>query len=176
MNSLSFAFVYAGKPYWMGRISTVDLLVITNSNHILLVLIIILCFSTKQVTLTRRSIVLDRPLKYLRYFYFLFFNKTSYLNKEVNRIEPSPLVEVPVSIILTNKKCQKGFPFSGNEHVSLFPQIFLPNSRHISHHNFFLHFSSFQITHHSKWHPLDLLSKPGACTIKKITAVIYGFM
>ncbi len=56
----------SGNPYLRGRLSTVDLLVLTNLVQLLWV----------QQTL------------------FTFFCKTSYLNEEVNRTEPSPSVSV----------------------------------------------------------------------------------
>jgi len=57
---------WAGNPYWRGRISTIELLILTSSNQLLFVLK--LCI------------------------YNLFY-ETSYLNKEVNCTEPFPLVE-----------------------------------------------------------------------------------
>ncbi len=56
----------AGKPYWKGRISTVDLLLLTSSDRLLTILNL----------------------------YFSIFYRTTFLNKEVNRTEPSPSVRV----------------------------------------------------------------------------------
>jgi len=58
---------WPGNPYGRGRLSTVDLLVLTS---------------------------LDKLLFILKY-YFPFY-KTSYLNEEVNCTEPSPSVSVPL--------------------------------------------------------------------------------
>jgi hypothetical protein len=63
-----------GKPYWMERLGTVDLLVLTSFRSAVLYIqsIITLCY------------------------------KTSYINEEINCTEPSPLVSVPWPIqILT---------------------------------------------------------------------------
>ncbi len=56
----------AGKPYWRGSISTVDLLVLTSLDQLLW------------------ELKLNFP-----------FYKTTYLNEEVNCTEPSPSVRVP---------------------------------------------------------------------------------
>jgi hypothetical protein len=74
-NSISFIQLFSpsmfqslqpGNPYWRGCLSTVDLLVLTSLDQLLVIL---------QTT-------------------FTFFSKTRYLNKEVNRTEPSPSVSV----------------------------------------------------------------------------------
>ncbi len=57
-----------GNPHWRGRLSTVDLLVITSLVKLLLIL-----------------------------KHYLLSNKTSYLNEEVNRTDLSPSVSVPCS-------------------------------------------------------------------------------
>ncbi len=51
----------AGKSYYRGRLSTVDLLVITSLDELLLDLTILLTFFTKKATLMRRSTVLSLP-------------------------------------------------------------------------------------------------------------------
>ncbi len=43
--------VWTGNPYWRGRLSTVDLLVLTSLDQLLLIQQKILCFFTKQATL-----------------------------------------------------------------------------------------------------------------------------
>ncbi len=55
--------VLAGKPYWRGRISTVDLLVLTSLDQLLFILKLYFSFNTKQPILMRRSIVLSHPLQ-----------------------------------------------------------------------------------------------------------------
>ncbi len=52
----------AGKPYWKGRLCTVDLLVLTSLNQFFYILNIIY-FLTKHATLIRRSTVLFHPLQ-----------------------------------------------------------------------------------------------------------------
>ncbi len=51
----------AGKYFWRGRFSTVDLLVLTSLDQLLLKLKILFTFFTKQATLMRRSIVVSLP-------------------------------------------------------------------------------------------------------------------
>ncbi len=51
--------VKAGKSHWRGRLSTVDLLVLTSSNQLLLILKLLFTFFTKDATLMRRSTVLS---------------------------------------------------------------------------------------------------------------------
>jgi hypothetical protein len=58
----------AGKPYWRGRISTVDLLVLTR---------------------------LDQLVFILKCFFLTFVIKTRDLKEEVNCTDPSPSVSVP---------------------------------------------------------------------------------
>jgi len=55
-----------GNPYWRGRISTIDFLVLTSLDQLLLIL-----------------------------NWFIIFYKTTYLTEEVNRAEPSTSVSVP---------------------------------------------------------------------------------
>jgi hypothetical protein len=52
-----------GKPFWRGRLSTIDLLVFTGLNQ--LILLMETFFFTKQATLIRRSTVLSLSLKLL---------------------------------------------------------------------------------------------------------------
>ncbi len=66
VNETQFRSLLSGNPYWRGRISTIDLLVLTSSDQLLFILKL----------------------------YFLSY-KTSYLNKEVNCIVPSLSVRVP---------------------------------------------------------------------------------
>ncbi len=54
--------VLPGKPYWRGRISTIDLLVLTSLDQLLLILKILFIFFTKQASSMRRSTVLGPPL------------------------------------------------------------------------------------------------------------------
>ncbi len=68
-NNLSTVLKRAGKSYWRGRLSTVDLLVLTSLDQLLFAVMI---------------------------FFYLCY-KTSYLNEEVNCTEPSPSVSVPCS-------------------------------------------------------------------------------
>ncbi len=63
--------VKAGKLYCTGRLSTVNLLVLTSLYKLL--------FYNENI------------------LYILFFHKTSYLNEEVNCTEPSPSVSIPWS-------------------------------------------------------------------------------
>ncbi len=51
-----------GSPYRMGRLSTVDLLVLTSLDQ-LIVYCILLTFVTKQDTLMRRSTLLSFPVE-----------------------------------------------------------------------------------------------------------------
>ncbi len=62
----SHILTHPGKPYWIGSISTVDLLVLTSLDQLLF-----------KLTLN-----------------FLFY-KATFLNEEVNCTEPSPSVRVP---------------------------------------------------------------------------------
>jgi hypothetical protein len=52
-----------GKPYWRGRLSTVDLLVLTSLNQLLFTFKIFFTLFTKQGNLTRRWTVLSFPLQ-----------------------------------------------------------------------------------------------------------------
>ncbi len=52
-----------GKPYWRGRLSTVDLLVLTGLDQLLLIVKILFTFFTNQATLMRRSTVLSFSLR-----------------------------------------------------------------------------------------------------------------
>jgi hypothetical protein len=65
-HTICVALPKAGKSYWRGRLSTVDLLVITS---------------------------LDEHLYIENMIYFL--NKTTNLNEEVNCTESSPLISIP---------------------------------------------------------------------------------
>ncbi len=67
MKIEKFMWDEAGNPYWWGQLSTIYLHVPTS---------------------------LSQPIFILRIYVFLF-NKTSYHNKEVKRIEPSLSVRVP---------------------------------------------------------------------------------
>jgi hypothetical protein len=49
------------KFYWRGRLSTIDLLILTSSDKFLFILKILLTSFTKQATLMRRSTVLSLP-------------------------------------------------------------------------------------------------------------------
>jgi hypothetical protein len=57
------ATLAAGNPYWKGRLSTVDLLVLTSLDQLLLILPILFSFFTNKATLMRRSTVLSLPLR-----------------------------------------------------------------------------------------------------------------
>jgi hypothetical protein len=50
------------ESHWREELSTIDLLVLTNLDQLLLMMQTWLSFFTKQVTLMRRSIVLSLPL------------------------------------------------------------------------------------------------------------------
>jgi len=52
-----------GKPYRRGRLSTVNLLVLTSLDQLIFKLKILFTFFTKQATLMRRSTVLSLPLQ-----------------------------------------------------------------------------------------------------------------
>ncbi len=52
---------HPGKSYWRGRLSTVDLLVLTSLDQLLLYWKLWFTFFTKQASLLRRSIVLILP-------------------------------------------------------------------------------------------------------------------
>jgi hypothetical protein len=98
--------VEEGKPYWRGRLNTVDLLLLTSLDQLLLILIIL----------------------------FAFFIKTTYLNKEVNRTEPSPSVSVPCWKCLKVKDIHNLQQFGINLFVSLyglFTQILTTFSIHV---------------------------------------------
>jgi hypothetical protein len=53
--------VRAGKSYWRGRLSTVDLLVLTSLDHLLFKSKMLFTFFTKQANLMRRSTVSSLP-------------------------------------------------------------------------------------------------------------------
>jgi hypothetical protein len=64
LPSLIFARkVGAGKPYWRGRISTVDLFVLNSLDQLLFTLKLYLSIFTKQPIIMRRSTVLSLPLQ-----------------------------------------------------------------------------------------------------------------
>ncbi len=54
-----FPSVYARRSYWRGRLSTVDLLVLTSLDQLLFTLKILFTFLTKQATIMRKSTVLS---------------------------------------------------------------------------------------------------------------------
>jgi hypothetical protein len=49
------------NPYWRGRLGTVDLLVLTSLDHLVILLKILITFYTKQATIMRRSTALSLP-------------------------------------------------------------------------------------------------------------------
>jgi hypothetical protein len=51
------------NPYRRGQLSTVDLLVLTSLDQLLLILKTLLTFFTKQASLRRRSTLLSLPLQ-----------------------------------------------------------------------------------------------------------------
>jgi hypothetical protein len=55
--------VQPGNPYWRGRISTVNLFVLTSLYQLIFVLKILLTFFTKWAILKRRSTALSLPLQ-----------------------------------------------------------------------------------------------------------------
>ncbi len=61
--SIDIVHISAGKPYWRGRLSTVDLLVLNSLYQLSLYWKYYLPFFTKQATLMRRSTVLSLPLQ-----------------------------------------------------------------------------------------------------------------
>jgi hypothetical protein len=58
-----FQSLQPGNPYWRGWLSTVDLLVPTNFDQLLMIFQTTFTFYKKQDTLMRRSIVLSLPLQ-----------------------------------------------------------------------------------------------------------------
>jgi hypothetical protein len=52
-----------GKPYWRGKLNTVDLLVLTSLYQLLFILKILFSYVTKQAALMRRSTVLSLPFQ-----------------------------------------------------------------------------------------------------------------
>jgi hypothetical protein len=54
-------YAFQGKSYWRGRLSTVDLLLLTSLAQLLFVLKILFTFFKKQGTLKRRSTILSLP-------------------------------------------------------------------------------------------------------------------
>ena len=63
LGSMSWKFLcpQPGKSNWRGRLSTVDLLVLTSLDQLLLTLKVLFTFFTKQPTIMRRSTVLKLP-------------------------------------------------------------------------------------------------------------------
>ncbi len=62
-NKYSRGSAGAGMPHWWGRLSTVDLLVLTSLYHLLLILQPLNTFFTKQATLMGRLTILSLPLQ-----------------------------------------------------------------------------------------------------------------
>ncbi len=60
----NYIWVYAGKPDWRGKLSTVDLLMLTSLDQLLFIIQRLLICFTKQGTLLRRSTVLSLPLQW----------------------------------------------------------------------------------------------------------------
>jgi hypothetical protein len=56
-------YLKPGNTIWRGRLSTVDLLVLTSLDELLFILKILLTFVTKHATLMRRSTVLNLPVR-----------------------------------------------------------------------------------------------------------------
>jgi hypothetical protein len=54
----------AGKPYWRGKLSTVDLLALTSSYQLLLIMQTSFTFYIKQAALMRRSTVMSLTLRW----------------------------------------------------------------------------------------------------------------
>jgi hypothetical protein len=63
ISQLLMKTALAGKPNCRGRLSTVDLLVITSSDQVLFRLKILISLFTKQATLLRWSTVLSLPVQ-----------------------------------------------------------------------------------------------------------------
>jgi hypothetical protein len=59
MKNEYFYICFSKEVLLKGKLSTVDLLVLTRLDSLIFILEILLTFSTKQVTLTRRSFVLS---------------------------------------------------------------------------------------------------------------------
>ena len=55
--------VIPGKPYWRGRLSTVDLLILTSLDQLIFILKVFIGILKKQVTLMRRSNVQSHPFQ-----------------------------------------------------------------------------------------------------------------
>jgi hypothetical protein len=68
-----------GKPSWRERLCTVNLLVLTNLDHLLFILKTLFTFFREQASLMRRSTVLSLP------------------NEEVNLTEPSLQISFPAN-------------------------------------------------------------------------------
>ncbi len=58
-KNVQFRLITTGKPYWRGRLSAVDLLVLTSLYQLLLIMQSFFKFLTKQGTLMWRSTVLS---------------------------------------------------------------------------------------------------------------------
>ncbi len=94
MPSATLELIKAGKPYWGGRLSTVDLLVLTSLDQLLLI---------------------------IKFLFHLCY-KTSYLNEEVNCTVPSPSVSFPWMRYLALPSKKEHLP-SFKESKSLLGQI-----------------------------------------------------
>ncbi len=116
-----------GKPYWRGRLSTIDLLVLTSLDQVLLYCNYYLTFFTKHSTLMRRSTVLILPLKlifpdwtysahlkqslsvWLRYIFQEASCKTHHENASRNRKCKLILIFVLQSAFLCTTFCRVSF-------------------------------------------------------------------
>ncbi len=64
INEYILACYSPWNPYWKGRLSTIDLLVLTSFDQLLVLLKILFTYLTKQLTLMRRStVLLSLPLQ-----------------------------------------------------------------------------------------------------------------
>ncbi len=87
-----------GNPYWVGRHSTVDLLVLTNLDQLLFI------FVAKQASLMRRSTVPSFPL--LLVFPALTFNSSS-SSTQLSGVTHTPSHPPPANTVVTStNKCK----------------------------------------------------------------------
>jgi len=87
--------INAGKYYWSGRLSTVDLLIQTSLDQLLFILKILFTFFTKQSTLMRRSTVLSLPpqVKFPgKWRHWHYFNYIFCINYDQSYLPPSSLM------------------------------------------------------------------------------------
>jgi len=114
--------VYSGKSYWGGRLSTVDLLVLSSLDQLSFILKILFSSFTKQATLMRRSKVLSLSPQCV--FPGISINlSTTRCSTRVN----SRLLEwVKVTNTLAYCSLEKKFYIAGSRHL-LDKRLMIPN-------------------------------------------------